>query len=81
MSGAMGKFDPTIKWLRKQRKNAAQAVRDLKSGHTIEFEGADVTDEWILRYERLVERYGRLIETYEQRDRETKLSENLKFMK
>ena len=75
----MGKFDPTIKWLRRQRKNAAQAVRDLRSGQRIEFEGADVTDQWIARYERLIERYGRLTEKYEQRDRETKLSENLKF--
>jgi hypothetical protein len=77
----MGKFDPTIKWLRRQRKNAAQAIRDLRSGHKIEFEGADVTEEWILRYERLVERYGRLIETYEQRDREANLNETLKFKK
>jgi hypothetical protein len=75
----MGKFEPTIKWLRRQRKNAAQAVRDLKSGRKIEFEGADVTGQWISRYERLIDRYGRLIEKYEQRDRETKLSENLKF--
>ena len=75
----MGKFDPTIKWLRRQRKNAAEAIRDLKSGHKIEFEGADVTEDWTLRYERLIERYERLIETYEQRDRETTLGENLKF--
>jgi hypothetical protein len=75
----MGKFDPTIKWLRRQRKNAAQAVRDLRSGQKIEFEGADVTGQWISRYEPLIDRYGRLIEKYEQRDRETKLSENLKF--
>jgi hypothetical protein len=47
----MGKFDPTIKWLRRQRENAAQAVRDLRSGHRIEYEGTDVTDEWISRYE------------------------------
>jgi len=51
----------TINWLRKQRENAAQAVRDLRSGQKIEFEGTDVTDEWILRYERLLERYTRLI--------------------
>ena len=75
----MGKLDPTIKWLRRQRENAAQAVHDLKSGHRIEYEGTDVTDEWISRYERLIERYERLIETYEQRDRETKLSDSLKF--
>jgi hypothetical protein len=59
----MGKFDPTLKWLRRQRKNAAQAVRDLKSGQRIEFEGVDITGEWISRYEQLVERYGRLIES------------------
>jgi hypothetical protein len=70
---------PTIQWLRKQRENAAQALRDLNSGQTIEFEGVDVTDQWISMYERLVERYTRLIETYEQRDREAKLSAALKF--
>ena len=71
----------TINWLRKQRENAAQAVRDLRSGQKIEFEGTDVTDEWILRYERLLERYTRLIEIHEQRERETKLSETLRFTK
>ena len=75
----MAKYDPTITWLRKQRENAAQAIQDLESGQKIEFEGTDVTDQWISRYEQLVERYGRLIETYEQRDRESGLSENLKF--
>ena len=75
----MSKHDSTIKWLRRQRKNAAQAVRDLRSGQHIEFDGNDVTDEWIKRYEQLIERYGRLIETYEERDRETKLSGTLKF--
>ena len=75
----MGKFDPTIEWLRRQRKNAAQAIRDLRAGQKIEFEGVDVTGEWISRYERLVERYGRLIETYEQQDREKTLRDNLKF--
>ena len=75
----MGKFDLTINWLLRQRENAAQAVRDLRSDHRIEYEGTDVTDEWKSRYERLIERYGRLIETYEQREREAKLSENLKF--
>jgi hypothetical protein len=63
----MSRFEPTIKWLRRQRKNAAQAIRDLKSGQKIEFEGTDVTDQWIARYEELVSRHGRLIETYEQR--------------
>ena len=75
----MGKFDPTIKWLRRQHKNAAQAIRDLKSGQRIEFEGTDVADQWIARYDQLVERYARLIETYEQRERETELSETIKF--
>ncbi len=70
---------PTIQWLLKQRENADQALRDLNSGQTIEFEGADVTDQWISRYERLVERYTRLIERYEQRDREAKLNASLKF--
>jgi hypothetical protein len=75
----MSKFEPTIKWLRRQRKNAAQAIRDLKSGQKIESEGVDVTDQWISRYEQLLERYARLIETYEQRDRETELTDSLKF--
>ena len=75
----MSKFEPTIKWLKRQRKNAAQAIRDLKSGQKIEFEGIDVTDQWISRYEKLLERYARLIETYEQRDRESELTENLRF--
>lgn len=75
----MSKFESTIKWLKRQRKNAAQAIRDLKSGQKIEFEGTDVTDQWISRYEQLVERYGRLIDTYEQRDREAELTENLRF--
>ena len=70
----------TIRWLSRQKENAVLAIRDLRSGgHKIEFEGVDVTEEWISRYERLVERYERLIETYEQRDREAKLGENLKF--
>ena len=73
--------ESTIQWLRKQQDNAAQAIRGLKSGHKIEFEGADVTDGWIARYQRLLERYARLIETYEQRGREAKLSETLKFTK
>ena len=73
--------ESTINWLRKQRENAAQAIRDLRSGHKIEFEGTDVTDEWISRYERLLERYTRLIETHEQRAREDKLSDALKFKK
>jgi hypothetical protein len=71
--------DSTIKWLRRQRENSAQAIRELRSGQKIESDGVDVTDQWILRYERLVERYTRLIETYEQRDRETKLSDTIKF--
>ena len=75
----MSRFEPTIKWLRRQRKNAAQAIRDLKSGQKIEFEGTDVTDQWIARYEELVSRYGRLIETYEQRVREAELGETVKF--
>jgi hypothetical protein len=73
--------DSTIKWLRRQRENAAQAIRELRSGQKIESDGVDVTDQWILRYERLFERYTRLIETYEQRDRETKLSDSIKFTK
>jgi hypothetical protein len=73
--------DSTIKWLRRQRENAAQAIRELRSGQKIESDGVDVTDQWIQRYERLFERYTRLIETYEQRDRETKLSDIIKFTK
>jgi hypothetical protein len=75
----MSKFEPSIKWLKRQQKNAAQAIRDLKSGQKIEFEGTDLTDQWIARYEQLLGRYARLIETYEQRDRETELTESLRF--
>ena len=71
--------EATIQWLRKQRENAAQAIRDLNAGQSIESEGRDVTEVWLPRYERLFERYTRLIETYEQRERETTLGENLKF--
>jgi hypothetical protein len=71
--------EATIQWLRKQRENAAQAIRDLNAGQSIESEGRDVTEVWLPRYERLFERYTRLIETYEQRDRDTTLGENLKF--
>ena len=65
----------TIEWLRKQRRNAEQAVRDLQSGQKIEFAGTDVTAEWTARYERLIERYGRLIERYEQ----ASLQDTVKF--
>ena len=75
----MSKLDSTIEWLRRQRENAAQAVRELHSGQKIEFDGADVTAEWISRYEHLIERYGRLIERYEQQDREASLKETIKF--
>ena len=71
--------EATIQWLRTQRENAAQAIRDLNAGQTIEFEGSDLTEVWLSRYERLFESYTRLIETYEQRDRETTLGANLKF--
>lgn len=64
----MSRFDSTIKWLRKQKRNAENAARDLKSGQKIEFEGTDMTEHWIVRYENLVERYGRLIEAYEKRN-------------
>jgi hypothetical protein len=66
----MGKFDSTIKWLRKQLKTATRTLEELKSGMKIEAAGADVTDEWISRYQRLTERYQRLIAMYEKRDRE-----------
>jgi hypothetical protein len=75
----MSELASTIEWLRKQRENAAQAVRDLRAGQIIEFHGVDVTDQWISRYERLVDRYARLIDTYEQREREAKLKATLKF--
>ena len=75
----MGQFDATIGWLHRQRKNAAQAVHDLRSGNKIEFEGADVTEEWIARYEQFIFRYERLIAKYEQRNREISLSENMMF--
>jgi hypothetical protein len=75
----MAKYNSTITWLQKQRENTAQALRDLEAGQKIEHEGIDVTDQWMSRYQRLIERYARLIELYEQRERENKLSENLKF--
>ena len=75
----MSELASTIAWLRKQRENAAQAVRDLRAGQVIEFQGVDVTDQWISRYERLVDRYARLIDTYEQREREAKLKATLTF--
>lgn len=75
----MGNFESTISWLKKQRENTAQALRDLEAGQKIEYEGNDVTDQWMARYQRLIERYMRLIEIYEQREREYKLSESLKF--
>ena len=68
-----------LNWLRRQRTNAAQALGDLQSGQKIEFDGVDVTDEWIFRYEQLIERYARLIEKYEQRDLETELADTLRF--
>ena len=75
----MATYNSTITWLQKQRENAAQALRDLEAGQMIEHEGIDVTDQWMSRYQRLIERYQRSIEIYEQRERENKLSENLKF--
>jgi len=75
----MGKFDSTIDWLQRQRTNATRALGDLQSGQRIEFDGRDVTAEWITRYERLVERYSRLIEMYEQKEREASLQEAVKF--
>jgi len=75
----MGDLDKTIHWLRRLHKNAVKALEDLKSGQRIEFQGNDVTDQWTSRYERLIERYERLIAKYEQRDRETSLTESLRF--
>jgi hypothetical protein len=75
----MSTLHSTIEWLRRQRENAAQAIRDLQSGQIIEFQGVDVTDQWVSRYERLIERYSRLIDMYEQREREEVLKETLKF--
>ena len=75
----MGKFEPSLNWLRRQRTNAAQALADVQPGQKIEFDGVDVTDEGIFRYEQLIERYARLIEKYEQRDRETELSDTLRY--
>jgi hypothetical protein len=42
-SAAMGKFDGSIEWLRKQMENAAQALLDLKAGRKLEISGRDVT--------------------------------------
>ena len=60
----MGKFDPTIVWLRKQTKNANLALTALQAGQKIVSDGVDVTAQWIPRYERLVERYQRLLFAY-----------------
>src|SRR5262245_11372822 len=78
-STCMSELESTIAWLRKQRENAAKAIADLQAGQIIEFQGTDVTDQWVSRYERLIDRYTRLIECYEQRAREAKLSATLKF--
>ena len=64
----MGKFDPTIVWLRKQTKNANLVLTALHAGQRIVSDGVDVTAQWIPRYERLVERYQRLIVLYTQRN-------------
>ena len=64
----MGKFDPTIAWLRKQTKNANLALTELHAGQRIVSDGVDVTAQWIPRYERLVERYQRLLVLYTQRN-------------
>jgi hypothetical protein len=69
----------TLEWLRRQRRNAAQALRDLETGHRIEVDGVDVSAEWRSRYERLIERYERLIAKHEQRERETSLKQNIRF--
>jgi hypothetical protein len=67
----MRQLDPTIVWLRNQAKNASQTLTALNAGQTIESDGVDVTDLWIPRYERLVERYQRLIAIYTQRNRDS----------
>jgi len=66
----MGKFDPTIEWLRRQTKNATLALSALNAGQRIVSDGVDVTAQWIPRYERLVERYQRLTILYNQRNRD-----------
>ena len=73
------KIGSTLEWLHRQRRNTTQAVRDLQVGQKIEFNGTDVTAEWITRYERLIERYTRLIEKYEQQEREASLRGTVKF--
>ena len=64
----MGKFDPTIEWLSRQTKNASLALTALNAGQRIVSDGVDVTAQWIPRYERLVERYQRLLVLYTQRN-------------
>jgi hypothetical protein len=61
----MAQFDQSIEWLGKQMANATEALADLKSGRKIEFNGKDVTQELITRYEQLVAQYKRIISAYQ----------------
>jgi hypothetical protein len=59
----------TIDWLRKQLKNAEQALTEIRRGKRVEVNGEDVTGQWVTMYERLIPRYKRLIEDYQKRSR------------
>lgn len=69
----------TLDWLRRQRRNVAEALRDLEAGQRIEFNGVDVSAAWEDRYKYLLERYDRLIAKHEQREREARLKGNIDF--
>ena len=64
----MGQFDETIAWMRKQLANAENELDEIQKGKTIEVNGEDVTDQWIVMYERLISRIKRLVEFYEKRN-------------
>jgi hypothetical protein len=64
----MGKFDESINWLSKQVANATQALGDLKSGHKIEINDKDISDQLKATHEGLIKRYEQLIAAYRKRD-------------
>jgi hypothetical protein len=68
-----------LEWLRRQRRNVAQALRDLNQGQRGEFHGVDASAALRSRYESLIARYERLIAKHEQREREASLQGNIRF--
>jgi hypothetical protein len=75
----MEKSSSTLEWLRRQHRNATQALRDLEQGQRVEFNGVDVSAALRSRYESLIARYERLIAKHEQREREASLQGNIRF--